>query len=339
VTTWTQCGCGTGNMFDADRYDCCWQCASSSRCDHDGEWTRPCQCARGSAYCAACYGSCYDCYLDRRADYEPCVYCGTWHSPEFETCYGCRRADREEAGRDLKLVILARDGFRCRYCGAAEGDPQHDPRVERPRCPPRCAVEHNHRWPCRPGCRRRHRRCYEPGDGRACLPGCRQPHEHLARDDDGIRPARLHVDHVLPCARGGTADPWNLQVLCGVCNVAKGTDWAPGSRHHQARRLLIAAYSTYLNPYLSDGERARLAADAEAENVTAATARQLVVGDYARRVRARRPRPPGRCDDRTRQPLTSGGPHCGAAYLDDQPGRDAHHTVFGRHPNPKETSR
>ena len=256
-------------------------------CDCEIEWTRECECGR-EVYCAGCYGSCYQCYLDRREGYVTCVYCGAWHSPEFDTCYGCRSGGRDEPARDLRLVILGRDGFRCRYCGAAEGDEQYDPRLERPACPPRCWTEHNHRWPCPPGCTRQHR-CRVPGD-RTCPPGCRQPHQHLTRDDDGIRPARLHIDHVLPCAKGGTADPWNLQVLCGVCNVSKGADWAPGSRHHQARLLLIAAYMTYLGGWLDGGEQERLAADAEAEELTLAAARRLSVADYARRVRAGRPR-------------------------------------------------
>jgi hypothetical protein len=256
-------------------------------CGHgysDGGW-RDCECGRGS-YCAGCYRSCYDCFLDRRAGFTECVFCGTWHSPEFDTCFDCRPA-REDAARDLKLVILARDGFACRYCGAAEGDLQHDPRLERPACLPGCHTEHNHRYPCRDGCARRHRHRGED-DPACCPPGCCAEHDHLARDDDGIRPARLHIDHIQPCAQGGTADPWNLQVLCGVCNVTKGPDWWPGSRHHHARRLLIAAYVTYLNGYLTGDERAGLAADAEAEGLTPGAALALVAADYVARVKAAR---------------------------------------------------
>jgi len=32
----------------------------------------------------------------------------------------------------------------------------------------------------------------------------------------------LHIDHVIPIARGGSSDPSNLQVLCRACNLAKG---------------------------------------------------------------------------------------------------------------------
>ena len=168
---------------------------------------------------------------------------------------------------------------------------QTDPRLSRPRCPPYCTVEHNHRKPCRPGCKRKHQ-CRKPGDDRVCAPGCTKLHEHRAADDDGVRPVKLHVDHILPCAEGGTADPWNLQVLCVVCNVAKGPEWWSGSRHHQARRVHIAAYLTYLNAWVGEVEQQALAADAEAENMTEATAKDLVFADYARRVRAcRHPRP------------------------------------------------
>lgn len=252
---------------------------------------RYCHCGRGNRYDAEYYSTCYDCYLDRTRDLVSCIYCGQLHGDEYATCFDCRAKTREEAGAALRLVILARDGFRCAYCGAAEGEMQTDPRLSRPRCPPYCTVEHNHRKPCRPGCKRKHQ-CRKPGDDRVCAPGCTKLHEHRAADDDGVRPVKLHIDHILPCAEGGTANPWNLQVLCVVCNVAKGPEWWAGSRHHQARRVHIAAYLTYLNAWVGEVEQQALAADAEAENMTEATAKDLVFADYARRVRAcRHPRP------------------------------------------------
>ena len=35
---------------------------------------------------------------------------------------------------------------------------------------------------------------------------------------------RLHVDYILPVAKGGTNDLNNLQTLCEECNSAKYTD-------------------------------------------------------------------------------------------------------------------
>ena len=39
-----------------------------------------------------------------------------------------------------------------------------------------------------------------------------------ARQEDGVR---LEVDHIVPVARGGTNDPYNLQTLCRACNQTK----------------------------------------------------------------------------------------------------------------------
>lgn len=39
----------------------------------------------------------------------------------------------------------------------------------------------------------------------------------------------LHVDHIVPVARGGKTEPGNLQLLCRFCNISKGakpfTEW------------------------------------------------------------------------------------------------------------------
>lgn len=41
----------------------------------------------------------------------------------------------------------------------------------------------------------------------------------------------LHIDHIVPVARGGKTDRENLQVLCRFCNISKGakpfTEWLP----------------------------------------------------------------------------------------------------------------
>ena len=253
----------------------------------DCELACECECGRGT-YHSCEYSSCYACFLDRRSTYIDCIYCGRWHSPEFDTCFQCRPQGRDEAAADLKLTILARDSFRCRYCGAAEGSMQTDPRLVRPMCRPGCSVQHNHRRPCDAGCGRKHRH-RNPGDAGVCQLDCTKQHPHLIKDDDGIRPVRLHVDHVKPCAKGGTADPWNLQTLCGVCNIGKGADWWDGSPHDQERRLLIAAYSTYLRGFLSEDEQRQLEIDAFGwpfwMHLT------IVRNDYISRVKAQRPRP------------------------------------------------
>ena len=174
----------------------------------DCEMRAPCDCGR-DVYHSCEYSSCYQCFLDRRSEYVTCIFCDRWHSPEFDTCFACRPQGRDEAARDLKLVILIRDGHTCRYCGITAGEMRVDPR-------------------------------------------------RVADGDDGIRPAVLHIDHILPCRRGGTADPWNLQVLCEVCNVAKSDEWFRGSRHDRARQEVMDAYATYLFRFLAEDEQAVL---------------------------------------------------------------------------------
>lgn len=243
-----------------------------------------CDCGRGG-YNPEQFSSCYNCFLDRREGYVSCIYCGAWHSDEFDTCYDCRPGGRDEAARDLKLVILGRDGFACRYCGIPEGESHVDPRLIRPPCPPGCSTEHNHRRPCRKGCKKRHSH-RNPDDERCCKADCHAPHEHRAAADDGVRIARMHIDHILPCALGGLADPWNLQSLCAVCNIAKGADWIIGSRHYQARMLIMSAYMTYLSEWLDQDERKRLQSEASECGLTVPAARELLIDDYRRRVSA-----------------------------------------------------
>lgn len=69
--------------------------------------------------------------------------------------------------------------------------------------------------------------------------------------------ALLQVDHIKPCAYGGTADEWNLQVLCGVCNRAKGANWFPGSEWAGMKTRLCSRYFLIAPTYFDTAERAR----------------------------------------------------------------------------------
>lgn len=51
--------------------------------------------------------------------------------------------------------------------------------------------------------------------------------------------ADIHVDHIVPVARGGTSDPENLQAVCAGCNLRKGARQPPAARFfNRARRRL-----------------------------------------------------------------------------------------------------
>lgn len=152
-----------------------------------------CECGRAT-YDDDHYTTCYTCFVDRRSEYATCVWCGRWHNPKFATCFQCRIIPgRDEAGRDLRLMVLARDHFECRYC-------------------------------------------HESG-------------------------VFLNVDHIKPCASGGTPDPWNLQTLCAGCNRTKGATWWAGCHHDKIRQQVMEAYYTYLWIYLTPDEQARLDAE------------------------------------------------------------------------------
>lgn len=73
--------------------------------------------------------------------------------------------------------------------------------------------------------------------------------------------ASLQIDHIKPCARGGTADEWNLQVLCGVCNRTKGAHWSPSSEWADMKTALCRRYFLIAPTYFGDAEHTRFLAD------------------------------------------------------------------------------
>jgi 5-methylcytosine-specific restriction endonuclease McrA len=76
----------------------------------------------------------------------------------------------------------------------------------------------------------------------------------MCGDTDGP----FQVDHVMPCAAGGTADQWNLQCLCAKCNRQKGSTWWVGSKYSDRRQELVEAYYVRLWLYLDPDEKRRL---------------------------------------------------------------------------------
>lgn len=88
----------------------------------------------------------------------------------------------------------------------------------------------------------------------------------LLRDDFTCQNHGCHsqthpqVDHIEPCAKGGTAVPWNLQVLCRACNQDKNAeyDW----RWEQRRIRLMHLYFTFGWSGLDHNERDLLRAEA-----------------------------------------------------------------------------
>lgn len=88
--------------------------------DDSWEYPKECDCGRGT-YDPTKYGACYECFRDRMADLTSCIYCGKKHSIDYATCFKCRQiAGRDEAGKNLRLDILIRDGFTCNDCGSNE---------------------------------------------------------------------------------------------------------------------------------------------------------------------------------------------------------------------------
>ena len=70
------------------------------------------------------------------------------------------------------------------------------------------------------------------------------------------------VDHIKLCAKGGQATPWNLQVLCRLCNLDKGRYWQPGSHWDDTRIQLMHLYFTFGWTFLDDDQQDQLIDDA-----------------------------------------------------------------------------
>jgi 5-methylcytosine-specific restriction protein A len=160
-------------------------------------------------------------------DYEECD-CGRGHydPEEYRTCYTCYLERRESY-------------VACVFCGR-----WHSPK-------------YNTCFQCRSGSPERD----EAGRNLRL--------DILMRDDFicqncGARDNYPQVDHIEPCAKGGTADLWNLQVLCRGCNQGKGADY--DWRWEQRRFRLMHLYFTYGWRLLDDDQRARLVDHASADH-------------------------------------------------------------------------
>ena len=182
------------------------------------------------------YGECEDC-----GDF--CTLqcgCGRGHFPscKYSSCYICyldRRAD---------LVT-------CILCGSRWHDPLFDTCYS---CSPHSQG--------RDDAAKALRQLIFHRDGHVCAScgikaGEMKLDPRLVRaSDDGWRPAAMHVDHIIPCRHGGRADEWNLQILCMVCNIAKGARWYQGCPYEAVRDRMAFRYrlikAAYWNP---DDER------------------------------------------------------------------------------------
>lgn len=83
----------------------------------------------------------------------------------------------------------------------------------------------------------------------------------------GTTDGAMQIDHIKPCAKGGTIDPWNLQTLCAQCNRHKGSTWVKSwsrfCQHALARQEMVEAYWTYLWQYLTAEQKERLTREVE----------------------------------------------------------------------------
>lgn len=80
---WARCRCGAAFQPGERNYTSCWGCSSQ-------EW----------------YKSSFS-----------CVFCDRRHSMSFAACFVCKAEGREDAARDLRLVVNRRDDYTCAMCG------------------------------------------------------------------------------------------------------------------------------------------------------------------------------------------------------------------------------
>lgn len=59
---------------------------------------------------------------------------------------------------------------------------------------------------------------------------------------DSYQTALMQVDHIVPCAKRGKADEWNLRLLCSLCNRRKADAWWVGSPWEHVRTSLARKY-------------------------------------------------------------------------------------------------
>lgn len=175
---------------------------------------------KSGAWCRDCYRSWY---VDRSGGLvqRSCDQCGAEMSctgrRASEPSVFCSRAckDRHRKDRDISARLAAKAEMpsrRCPHCGD-ELTPRH--RADAVFCSERCnQAAHNATrkasWKVGSRQERVSRAYIVERDGSRChLCG-----KHCCADE-------IHLDHVIPLARGGSHSPENIRVACAPCNLSK----------------------------------------------------------------------------------------------------------------------
>lgn len=149
-------------------------------------------------------------YYRRRCD--QCAVCFTSQKAYGRFCgFGCKDRHRKDAL--IAERVAARPDRDCLHCG---GPIAKTLRNDAKFCSERCNTAAHQ---------------LKRGNGRVG-PGRRRDIERAAiiARDNGVchicggtpAPEDIHLDHIVPLARGGTHDPENLAVACARCNLSKG---------------------------------------------------------------------------------------------------------------------